>query len=132
MRQIGTILARHDLVGDDVRFLILARLTGSAGRLRAGEYLVTPHLTPLQILRLLEKGEVIRHQVTIPEGLNIDQIIQVLHQGGWIDSLRFLELVRDPDFIRSLGIDQPSLEGYLFPDTYLLTRGDISERPSLP
>jgi len=127
VRQINAILARHDLAGEDVRFLILARLTGSAGRLRAGEYLVAPHLTPLQVLRLLEKGDVIHHQVTIPEGLSLAQIIQVLQQGGWIDSLRFLELVRDRDFIRSLGIDQPSLEGYLFPDTYLLTRGDISE-----
>ncbi|HDO31333.1 MAG TPA: endolytic transglycosylase MltG, partial [Desulfobacteraceae bacterium] len=70
VRRIGTILDRQGLVDNDLRFLILARLTGKAGHLQAGEYRLPRGRTPLQILRLLEQGEVIRHQVTIPEGLN--------------------------------------------------------------
>lgn len=129
--QIGNILAGRGLVNDDNRFLILACLTGTAGRLRAGEYLIPPHSTPLQILRILERGRVVRHPVTIPEGMNIDQIALILRQGNWIDDRLFVRLAHDPDFIKSLGLDLSSLEGYLFPDTYLLTRGEISEKSIL-
>lgn len=58
VRKIKTLLAGHGLINDDIRFLVLARLSGTAGHLRAGEYRIPPHQKPLQILRLLEKGEV--------------------------------------------------------------------------
>ncbi len=127
VRQIMTLLDRQGIVEHDIRFLLLATLTDTAGRLRAGEYLVQPGRTPVQILRLLEQGEVIRYPVTIPEGRTIRQVADILARDGWIDRRRFLDLTRDPGFIRSLGLDLNDLEGYLFPDTYILTRGDISE-----
>lgn len=128
VRGIARILVEQGLIADDIRFPVLARLTGTAGRLQAGEYLVQPHLTPLQILRLLEKGDVVRHPVTIPEGLTMEQIADILAEDGWVDRQRFLADATDPELIRSLGLTQPSLEGYLFPDTYLLTRGVTSEK----
>lgn len=131
VREIGEILARRHLLTDGLRFMMLATLTGRAGHLRAGEYLVPARATPLQILDLLEQGSVIRETVTIPEGLNIEQIAVLLAQDGWIDVPRFISLTQDQDFIRTLEIDQPSLEGYLFPDTYQLTRGDVTEEDIL-
>lgn len=127
VRKIADILAQQGLLSDDIRFLALARLTGTANRLRAGEYLVPARQTPLQILRFLEKGEVIRHQVTIPEGLTLNQIADILEKDGWIDRRQFLESTSDPDLIHSLGYELATLEGYLFPDTYVLTRGDTTE-----
>ena len=131
VRAIGGILARRHLLNDDPRFMMLATLTGRAGHLRAGEYLVPARATPLQILHLLEQGSNIHATVTIPEGLNIEQIAVLLAKDGWIDVPRFISLTRDQDFIRTLEIDQPSLEGYLFPDTYQLTRGDVTEEDVL-
>jgi len=129
VRKIAAILAQEGLPADDIRFPALARLTGTAGRLRAGEYLIPPRQTPLQILRLLERGEVIRHQVTIPEGLTLVQVADILEKDGWIDRQQFLESASDPELINSLGfIALPNLEGYLFPDTYVLTRGDTTEK----
>ncbi|MDW7772572.1 MAG: endolytic transglycosylase MltG [Desulfobulbaceae bacterium] len=126
-RQIQSILAEHGIVSDDRRFIVLAWLTDKAGRLRAGEYLVPPGQTPLQILRLLEQGNVIRHRVTIPEGKSVRQIAAILENGKWVDASRFLALTRDPDFIKKFGFNLESMEGYLFPDTYTLTRGSVSE-----
>lgn len=131
VRDIRSLLARQGLVGDDIRFLILARLTRSSARLRAGEYRIPPGRTPLQILRILEKGQVVQHPVTIAEGLNLEQIAVLLEQKGWVDARSFMRLARDPEFIGTLDLDLPSLEGYLFPDTYLLTRGNISEQALL-
>ncbi len=127
VRQIKTILGNHGIVDDDIRFLILARITDTARHLRAGEYRVPPGQTPLQVLRLLEQGDVIHHPFTIPEGLSVSQVAQILKKGEWLDPDRFLSLTRDPEFITSLGLQVDNLEGYLFPDTYVLTRGDISE-----
>jgi UPF0755 protein len=127
VRDINTLLANQGLINDDIRFLALARLSGTSGRLRAGEYLIPPQLKPLQILQLLEKGEVIRHQVTIPEGMTVRQIAAILEQGNWIDPQRFIELTRNQEFIQALGFNLDSLEGYLFPDTYSLTRGEVTE-----
>lgn len=125
--EIGSIFARHQLLADDPRFLLLATLTGMARHLRAGEYLIPARATPLQILRQLEQGSVIRETVTIPEGLNVEQIAGILARDGWIDEQQFISLAGDRNFIRTMGIDQASLEGYLFPDTYQLTRGDVTE-----
>lgn len=127
VRKIKTLLADKGLIKDDIRFLILARITGKAGRLRAGEYRIPPHLKPLQILRILEKGEVILHQITIPEGMTIQQIVALLEQGNWINRKLFLELTGNQEFIKSLGLNQNSLEGYLFPDTYSFARGEVTE-----
>ena len=127
VRKIKTLLADQGLIKDDIRFLVLARLSGKARRLRAGEYHIPPHLKPLQILQILEKGEVLLHQVTIPEGMTIRQIVTILEQGDWIDSQRFFALTRDREFIKTLGLNQDSLEGYLFPDTYSFARGEMTE-----
>lgn len=128
VRQIQTILENQGIVTDDIRFLVLAGLTNTAGHLRAGEYLIPPGLTPLQILHLLKQGKIIPHPVTIPEGMNIRQITEILAQGKWVTPNRFMALTRDLKFIKSLGLQTDNLEGYLFPDTYILTRGDVSER----
>jgi len=128
VRRISAILGRQGLVANDLSFLVLARLTGQAGHLQAGEYRLPRGRTPLQILRLLVQGEVIRHQVTIPEGLNISQIATILAKDHWINRQRFLALTHDPKFIKTLGLHQASLEGYLFPDTYSLVRGQVDER----
>lgn len=129
--EISTILRERRLLADDLRFLLLAGLTGKADRLQAGEYSIPARATPLAILRLLEEGRVVVKTVTIREGLNIEKIAAILAREGWVDAQRFIALARDPEFIQTLGIDQESLEGYLFPDTYRLTRGDVSEEALL-
>ncbi len=128
VRQIRTLLGDQGLIYDDVRFLILARLTGLAGRLRAGEYRISYGLSPLQVLQVLEEGKVVRHWLTIPEGLNIQQVAELLAANGWVNKERFLELLSKPAFIRTVGLQEASLEGYLFPDTYTLVRGEASEK----
>ncbi len=128
VRQIKTILGREGVIKDDLRFLILARLTDSSNRLRAGEFAIARNLHPGEVLKILEQGEVVQHPLTIPEGLTILQTASIYAQSGWVDQEEFLALCKDPAFIHSLGIQQEQLEGYLFPDTYLLVRGKSDSR----
>ena len=65
----------------------------------------------------------VQHPVTIPEGLSAREIGRIFAEGGWCDEMRFERLSGDGKFIASLGFAElKSLEGYLFPDTYYLTR----------
>ncbi len=128
VRRITALLAEKGIIADDLRLPLLARLTGLGGRLRAGEFRLRPGLTPLGLLRLLEQGRVVQHRITIPEGWTVHQVASLLAARGWVDATRFLALARDARFISSLGLHVPSLEGYLFPDTYVLVRGATDER----
>jgi UPF0755 protein len=123
LRSIRAILASAEVIEDDIRFLLLGRILDSSRSLKAGEYRFESGATPLQILRQLEAGMIIRWPVTIPEGSNIYDVADILARGGWVEREEFVSLVRDQEFIGGLGLAAESLEGYLFPDTYYLVRG---------
>ena len=128
VRQIQTILAQEDVIKADVRFLILARINESGKHLRAGEFAIARNLKPGEVLKILEQGKVIRHRLTIPEGLTMTEIAAIYADAGWVNQDTFLTLCNNQDFIRQLGISRESLEGYLFPDTYVLTRDEINPK----
>jgi UPF0755 protein len=58
--------------------------------------------------------------VTIPEGKTVWEIYAILKRHFPLDSVRFDSLASSPEFAQSLELDAPTLEGYLFPDTYVL------------
>jgi UPF0755 protein len=127
LRGIRAILAEAGTIEDDVRFVLLARLLDISHRLQAGEYHFAADATPVDILRQLEAGRIVRWPVTIPEGASLFEIAAILSRGQWVDRERFLALVRDPHFTRTLGVEADTLEGYLFPETYYLSRGQSPE-----
>ncbi len=122
-KQIQHILSSAGLIEPDRRFLVLASLTGAVGRLRAGEYRLPGRISPLELLRRLRQGKTLRHFLTIPEGANIFQTARIIADSGLTDERQVLALLRDSDFIHSLGLRETTLEGYLFPDTYAFKRG---------
>ncbi|MBW2471031.1 MAG: endolytic transglycosylase MltG [Deltaproteobacteria bacterium] len=120
---ITEILAENKVIQDDVRFSILALLTGSAKKLKAGEYVFESGRRPLEVIERLKKGKVLYRPVTIPEGTEMARIAEILAAAGWSDYDLFLDLVHDPEILADFGIHAANLEGYLFPDTYYLSRG---------
>ena len=123
VKEINTILAGDGLVRDDVRFLVLARYLGLAAKLQAGEFALHRGQTPSKLLTELATAKPIQHAVTIREGLTISEIGETFAAGGWCDPEEFIQLAKDPVFLRKLGLEsRKNLEGYLYPDTYYLTR----------
>lgn len=120
---IANILVENGAIPPGRGFYYLARISRLSQRLQAGEYRFTPGQTPYQILRTLASGSTVRWSVTIPEGTNIYQLADILAEGGWGERDHFLELTRDPEILARHGVQGASLEGYLFPDTYQLLRG---------
>lgn len=124
-------LTAAGVLRSDLRFRLLAKLMGVSKGLHPGEYRFSGRPSPHRILRQLHRGARVKHPVTIPEGSNLAQISAILTRDGWTTEKEFRAAVSDPDFLRELGVKQPSLEGYLFPDTYLCERGVFDLRNTI-
>jgi UPF0755 protein len=115
------------LVRSAFKFRVLARLEGYDRRLKAGEYSLRPSMSPRDILAIMEKGAVHLHRLTIPEGLTLRQIAEQIEKTGLASAADLLLRARDPAYARAQGIPAPSLEGYLFPETYFFPRTITAE-----
>jgi len=105
-------LVRHPLI-----FRLLVRSRGLGGQLKAGEYALQGPLSLEEILQVLARGEVVRREITIPEGRTLEETATLAGAEGMaVDE--FLAEARDPRLIRDLDPEATDLEGYLFPDTY--------------
>ncbi|MCC7404753.1 MAG: endolytic transglycosylase MltG [Bdellovibrionales bacterium] len=122
-RAVATNLETSGLIRDRWTFLIAGKLTGFAQRLRVGEYQLDKKMPPMEIMQVISSGKSIAHPFTVQEGLNSFEIAETLQQQGFAKKDDFLRLVRDRKLSqRLLGEELGSLEGYLFPETYNLTK----------
>jgi UPF0755 protein len=119
--RIALQLQAAGVVSDVRRFTLLARWRKATAQVHAGEYLFETSAVPDQVLARLVAGDIRKFQVTIPEGFNLQEIAVRLGKTGVGSVQEFLSLCRDEAFIKTLGVDATSLEGYLFPETYTYT-----------
>ena len=122
LRTVAQLLADERLIKNPTYFIIVGKLTGVEREIKPGEYEVYSDMRPLQILDLLKRGDLYRHDLVIPEGYTVKQIAELLEEKQLADSKTFIGLSRDSEFIRSLEIQSKSLEGYLFPSTYYIAK----------
>jgi UPF0755 protein len=121
VRQIGQQLHRMGLVRHPELFRAVVLARGVAGRLKAGDYALSGTVSLDSIVDKLARGEVVRHVVTFPEGSDIETMAQLVAPQG-IAPAPFREAAREVSLVADLDAQAPDLEGYLFPDTYDVTR----------
>ncbi len=122
-RSVVDNLYREGIISSKTFFNLLAHVTFSTKKIKAGEYLIPTPQRPLFVLKKLVLGLVAKYYITIPEGSNIYDISSLLDSYKITQTERFLALAGSKEVARQYGIDSRSLEGYLFPDTYVFTRG---------
>jgi UPF0755 protein len=130
LRQIADGLAAHGLIRHRNMFIAYVKWWQPGSYLRAGEYALRASMSPEQIVDILRQGKVRHYSLTIPEGLTVREIAATVAEQQFGDAATIQTLMSDPVFIASLNVDTPSLEGYLFPDTYYLPR-NVSEKALL-
>ncbi len=122
-RQAAAILEKEKLIRDRNVFLLLGRLTGADRKIKAGYYRIWAEMTPLDIFNVLRKGQIIEYEIRVIEGDSLPEIADSFAGAGIATQEAFMKLSRDPNFLSSYSIDAPSIEGYIFPDTYLIPKG---------
>jgi len=117
MAEVAFLLKNKDLIQSRYVFMACALLL-HRGRIVAGEYELSKDMSPLEISRKMARGERRVYTLRIIEGNNLFSVSDTVHRVGIMDVRAFLDLAKDPQFLRRLNVPSDSLEGYLFPDTY--------------
>jgi UPF0755 protein len=122
--EVTDLLASRGVLRYRLPFFILDLLGRPLHRLiKAGEYEFDRPLTPLQVYRKLIDGDVYLRAVLIPEGTDRFEMARIFEQQLGVDPVDFLKATQAAALISDLDPQAPSLEGFVFPDTYRLPRG---------
>lgn len=80
-------------------------------------------MSPQQILETLAHGQTVVHKVVVAEGATLVRIGELLEHAGLMSKQAFMRAATNPDVAAALGLQGPTLEGYLFPETYHFSKG---------
>lgn len=117
-REIARNLEEKGIIHFSLPFRVLAKLTHADRRLKAGLYRLNPRMSLWGVLTTLSQGRSELLTLKVPEGYTTEQIAQELEKLKVIQVPDFLKAGQDKRLLKSLGINGPSAEGFLFPQTY--------------
>ncbi len=125
---IGNLLLEAELIQNVNAFKAKAKELELDGKMKAGDYMLSQSMSAEAIIRKIADGDVYEDNLkfTIPEGYETRQIIDKLVEEGIVDRDKFVEALETESFDYPFleGVDrQYRLEGYLFPDTYIVKKG---------
>lgn len=121
-RRIAADLQHAGIIRSQFAFLAWHYLRGHKS-LKAGEYAFDHPARVVEIYDRVARGDVHFYTVVVPEGLNIFDIAGVFETSGLGKRDEFLQVaMKETALVRDFDPQAPSLEGYLFPDTYHFTR----------
>jgi UPF0755 protein len=123
LRVAADSLKKAGVIQSAAAFRLYALLQGRDRSIRAGTYLFKRDASWGEVLNDLQGGKGIEHSVTIVEGWSLNQIVPQIARaiGAPVDSVQVA--VRDTAILHALDVPTPTLEGYLFPDTYVFPDG---------
>jgi len=126
---ISRKLKEAGIIQDRIGFKLMVVVFKKSTCLSYGWYKFKKYEDPGEILKSLIKGRKLTVKVAIPEGLKVNETIYAFrrHKDADIDIPKLKTLIEDTNFIKTLGINQPTMEGYLFPDTYIFYKGEKPE-----
>lgn len=105
--EIAASLKRAHVIGSTAIFIAASEVTGAAKRMKAGEYDIPSHASMARIIGLIRDGKVVRHLVTIPEGVTSEMVVDILQSS---------------EFLTGSAPVPP--EGAVLPETYEVRRGE--------
>ncbi len=115
---IGYNLKKEGAITSEFNFLMFSKLLGFSRKLKAGRYAIEPEASIADIFDALTSGTAVPYNVTIQEGLTVEETAELLSKRLNFTKDEFLEVCKDRKLLDSLSIPVDDLEGYLFPDTY--------------
>jgi len=119
---IGGRLVDSGVIRDTTIYRAALWMTGQGRHLKAGEYRFERAMTPFEVIDKIARGDVYVINVTFPEGLTIAEMAKIFESHGLGPAASLTEAARNAALIHALDPEAKDLEGYLFPETYALSR----------
>lgn len=142
-KDIASRLERQSIIKSGLVFRLYAFSKDKARELKAGAYLLSPSMSIPKIIEKIAGGDVVKEKITIIEGWDLRDIARELENNGIFQAEELFEIAGFPmtDYSKNTNLPQPkdfsgdygflrdkpknlTLEGYLFPDTYLINSAD--------
>jgi UPF0755 protein len=124
---IGALLEESGVIASRRDFL-LARILQRGRTLQAGEYRFVSPASVLDVYDRIARGDTFYYELVVPEGKNMFDIAQRAEELGLFPAAKFVAAARKPAMIRDLDPHAPTLEGYLYPNTYRLMHTTTPEK----
>lgn len=115
---VGRLLQEKGLTKSAKEFVFAARILRLDDKIQAGVFLLPYGKSNAELLARLINAGTCAALVTIPEGSTSYEIAHILQMKIGMDSSEFMKAVFDTALLQEYGIEAPSFEGYLFPDSY--------------
>lgn len=122
LSQIARRLEQERYIRSARAFQILARYQKKDTAIKAGEYELSPSMTPQEILDKMVRGEMVHRKTTITEGMTLKDIAQAFEASGVVSKTHLESAMENKALLEECGIKVDSFEGYLFPETYHFPR----------
>ncbi|MFW5999339.1 MAG: endolytic transglycosylase MltG [Halanaerobiaceae bacterium] len=127
-REIADKLHFHGLITSPLLFNITCKITGLDNQIQAGYYELSTRESMWDHIQALTSGQIATFRVTIPEGFTVEDVAERLAEKTVYGRDDFLKVAREKSFENYFLPGHPSggvryhLEGYIYPDTYLIPR----------
>ena len=118
LSQIADSLDQYNVINSKRSFILAAHLMFKSKSLKAGYFDISLVKNYRKLIHVITQAQNLSLRVTIQEGLQTRQIARLLADKFNFDYEDFMAKVNDQALLDDLGIKSPSLDGYLFPDTY--------------
>lgn len=114
-------LAQAGVLEQDVTFVLLARLQGKAGAIKAGNYVLEHPVSRLELLKIITEGNVSQSQISVIEGWTFKQLRAAMDARP--DLAHRTNGLSDAEILQRIGATENHPEGLFFPDTYYFAAG---------
>lgn len=118
--QVAHELERQGIVRSAIHFRLVGRLKGLDRRMQPGDYRLSNVMSPAEILEKMASGVSDARKFVVPEGYSIYQLAELLEKQQLFGRKEFLAVCSDKQLLQSFDIGAKTVEGYLFPGTYLI------------
>ncbi|PIR53522.1 endolytic transglycosylase MltG [Candidatus Peregrinibacteria bacterium CG10_big_fil_rev_8_21_14_0_10_49_10] len=133
VQKIAQLLVDRAIIRSPFAFTTYVRLHGKAASLQAGKFVLRPAMSVQEIVLLLQNGKADEAIITIPEGYTVRQIDALMAHKGFSGTGDILRCARECDFssftflpqVGGLAERGGKIEGYLYPDTYFVSKDDF-------
>lgn len=119
---IAEDLEKQQLLRWYYSLVFLSKIRAGGDKIIAGEYEVSPGMTPAKLLEVLVSGNVVKHNLTITEGTTVAELPKLMAKTSLVTEEQAAAALNDRSLLMKLSIPSLTPEGFIFPETYSFSR----------